>query len=87
MPSFHLLGMQHVQMESSGTTASRVWLEGSQWQTVQRTVRVFRVSYCTCINPAPLKEDWSRPEEEQLFALHNQIGNKWAVIGKQLGGK
>lgn len=87
MPSFHLRGVQHVEVEPGGPAASRVRVEGPQWQAVQGTVPFFRVSYCTHINPAPLKEDWSHQEEQQLFALHNQIGNKWAVIGKQLGGK
>lgn len=41
----------------------------------------------TRIDTSHPKEDWPRHDELRLFELHNQLGNKWAVIGAQLSGR
>lgn len=41
----------------------------------------------TRIDTSHPKEDWPRQDELRLFDLHNQLGNKWAVIGGQLSGR
>jgi myb proto-oncogene protein len=43
--------------------------------------------YVTRIDTSHPREDWPRHDELRLFELHNQLGNKWAVMGAQLGGR
>jgi hypothetical protein len=39
------------------------------------------------IDPSLPREEWTRPEEDLLYALHDQLGNRWAVIGHRLGNR
>lgn len=54
---------------------------------MQGTVHLSIFSYTTHIDTSFPKEDWSGEEEQRMFELHNELGNKWAVIGGRLGGK
>ena len=31
------------------------------------------------------REEWSYEQELRMLELHNEVGNKWAGIGRQLG--
>lgn len=59
----------------------------SQWQTMQRKVSITIPRYITYINPSHPKEEWSFADEQRMFDLHNDLGNKWAVIGAKLAGR
>ena len=39
------------------------------------------------LNSGILKQPWSVPEEYNLFATHQKIGNKWAEISKEIPGR
>lgn len=39
------------------------------------------------LNPNLAKEAWTPEEDEQLIKLHNDLGNKWAIIGTYLPGR
>ena len=45
------------------------------------------VRYTSHIDTAHPKDDWGYEEEQRMFRLHNELGNKWAIIGSKLGGK
>jgi hypothetical protein len=34
-----------------------------------------------------MKDNWSEAEERELFRLHDELGNKWAIIAAKLGGR
>lgn len=40
--------------------------------------------YNNHLDPALSKDEWSPSEELALFRLHDQLGNKWAVISQRL---
>jgi len=33
------------------------------------------------------RTEWTREEEEKLYNLHDEIGNKWAIIAQRLPGR
>ena len=80
------VGPSH-QVESGrpGNVDSRV--SGPQWRPVQGTVLCYSGSYCSNINPLHPRDEWSVEEEMEMVELHNQLGNRWAEIGKKLGGR
>jgi hypothetical protein len=39
------------------------------------------------LNPSFAKEDWTEYEEMDLLRLHNELGNKWAIIAARLEGR
>lgn len=43
--------------------------------------------YTTHIDTSHPRDDWDYQEEQIMFELHNELGNKWAIIGNKLGGK
>ena len=43
--------------------------------------------YHNHLDSAIVKTGWSRDEEIRLFRLHDDIGNKWAVIAQELPGR
>lgn len=34
-----------------------------------------------------MKDSWSEKEETLLFRLHDELGNKWAIIAASIGGR
>lgn len=40
--------------------------------------------YNNHLDPSLSKDEWSHAEELALFRLHDQLGNKWAVISQRL---
>jgi sugar phosphate isomerase/epimerase len=54
---------------------------------MQRKVSLKLPRYITYINPSHPKEEWSFADEQRMFDLHNDLGNKWAVIGAKLAGR
>jgi hypothetical protein len=53
---------------------------------VQGAVALPSPSYAT-INPSFQKDEWTYDEEQLMLHYHNDIGNKWAVIGSKLAGR
>lgn len=41
--------------------------------------------YNNHLDPALNREEWALAEEKKLFELHDQLGNKWAIISQKLG--
>ena len=68
-------------------TTRRTRSPWSQWETMQRKVSIKIPRYITYINPSHPKEEWSFVDEQKMFDLHNDLGNKWAVIGAKLAGR
>lgn len=69
------------------TVAGGVRGEGKEWQAVQGKVELGLLRYTGHIDTSHPKEDWTQPDEQTMFQLHNELGNKWAIIGTKLGGK
>jgi hypothetical protein len=46
-----------------------------------------RIRYLSSIDSSLRREEWTYGEEQRLMDLHNQIGNKWAVIGNTIGSR
>lgn len=43
--------------------------------------------YNNHLNPLTVRDSWGEHEERLLFRLHDELGNKWAVIAARLGGR
>ena len=69
------------------TARGKISCQRQKWQAMQRKVNFIRFRYTTHIDPEHPKEDWDYEQEQIMFNLHNELGNKWAVIGLKLGGK
>lgn len=41
--------------------------------------------YHNHVNSRVRKDGWTLEEENTIFLLHNQMGNKWTEIAKELG--
>lgn len=54
---------------------------------MQRKVTVAVLRWHNHLNPAIEKKGWTAQEEERLFELHKQHGNKWTVIAEHLPGR
>ena len=67
--------------------AGIIWSERQKWQAMQREVAFERLRYTSHIDTSYPKDDWTCEEEEEMFNLNNELGNKWAIIGSKLGGK
>ena len=49
--------------------------------------RVFQVRYHNHLDSTILRTEWSPDEEQHLYKLHDEIGNKWAIIAQKLPGR
>lgn len=58
---------------------------GKQCRERYRLLNMFR--WHNQLNPGIKKENWSEEEETILFRCHDQHGNKWAKIAKELPGR
>jgi hypothetical protein len=57
-------------------------------QTVSREVsNEWECRWHNQLDPNIKSEPWSAEEEQQLFDLHNQYGNRWAKISELLPGR
>lgn len=75
-------------MESHRASPAGVaWRAGTQRQTVQIAVLLSSFRYITHIDTSHPKEEWSYSDEQRMFDLHNELGNKWAIIGSKLDGR
>jgi hypothetical protein len=54
---------------------------------VQIEVQPASFRYITSISTTPLKEEWSYSDEQRMLDLHNELGNKWAIIGTKLDAR
>jgi myb proto-oncogene protein/myb-related protein len=54
---------------------------------VPRKVRDQQHRYNNHLNPLTVRDSWGEHEERLLFRLHDELGNKWAVIAARLGGR
>lgn len=53
--------------------------EKGTWPSIPR--------YHNHLDSAILRTEWSPEEEEHLYKLHDEIGNKWAIIAQKLPGR
>lgn len=56
-------------------------------QAMQIEVSPSTLRYNNHLNPLMMKENWTETEERLLFHLHDELGNKWAIIAAKLGGR
>jgi hypothetical protein len=52
-----------------------------------RNARQCRERYLNYLAPSLRKAPWTPPEDLQLWDLVRRFGMKWAMIGRQLGGR
>ncbi|KAM3141535.1 hypothetical protein pb186bvf_006399 [Paramecium bursaria] len=51
---------------------------------IERGPKACRERYQNQLSPLVKKKNWSKDEENKLFQLQNQLGNKWSDIAEQL---
>lgn len=56
-------------------------------QAMQIEVIPSTLRYNNHLNPHMMKDNWTEAEERLLFHLHDELGNKWAIIAAKLGGR
>lgn len=62
------------------------------WSTIAaripgRTGKQCRERWLNHLDPTVVKGGWTDEEDRKLLALHEEYGNKWAVIAKQFPGR
>ena len=60
---------------------------GKDRQTMQIEVLPPRPRYHNHLDKSILALDWTAQEEEVLFRLHSEVGNKWSLMSQQLPGR
>jgi myb proto-oncogene protein len=51
---------------------------------VSRKVGLLPRRYNNQLDPALSRDDWTFQEERRLYRLHDELGNRWAVISSRL---
>jgi len=54
---------------------------------VTRSTILFKLRSVAEPNSSQLKREWTPEEDELVYKLHNQYGNKWAIIAEHLKGR
>lgn len=54
---------------------------------IARTTKQCRNRWMNTLDPAVNRLEWSPEEEQLIYDLQKQIGNKWAEIAKHLNGR
>lgn len=54
---------------------------------IARTPKQCRNRWVNSLDPNVTKQDWTAEEEDHVFQLHKQFGNKWAEIAKHIPGR
>ena len=54
---------------------------------MQGEVGWHRSRYATHIDLSFQREEWTYEDEQRMVQLHNELGNKWAVMGSKLSGR
>ena len=52
-----------------------------------RTSKQCKNRWTNTLDPNVNKQDWTPEEEQKIYDLQKQIGNKWAEIAKHLNGR
>ena len=72
--------------EIMANTTNIVWTEIAA-QFKNRTGKQCRERWVNHLNPEITETEWTPEEDERLYNLHLQIGNKWASIAKCMQGR
>lgn len=73
-------------MEYDRTAFDRGTQFTAQCQAMQGQVNSCRFRYQQHLDPMMVSE-WTQEEEVKLYKLHDEIGNKWAVIAQKFPGR
>lgn len=52
-----------------------------------RTTKQCRNRWMNALDPNVSKQEWTPDEEQVIYTLQKQVGNKWAEIAKHLQGR
>lgn len=52
-----------------------------------RTGKQCRQRYHNHLDSTILRTEWTPEQEQYLYKLHDEIGNKWAIIAQKLPGR
>ncbi len=76
------------EMESHRkTNGPRVRNARTNRQTVPRKVPSLSPRYHNHLDAAIVSAAWTKEEEEKLYRLHDEVGNKWSAIALRLAGR
>lgn len=64
-----------------------VWHFGAEWETVQVKVHSLKPRYHNHLDDKISKAEWTPKEDETLLMLHNRLGNRWALIAREIKGR
>ena len=54
---------------------------------IQRSTKQCRNRWMNTLDPNVNKQEWTPEEEQMIYDLQKQVGNKWAEIAKHLSGR
>ena len=54
---------------------------------IKRTTKQCRNRWMNSLDPSVNHQDWTPEEEQTIYNLQKQLGNKWADIAKRLNGR
>ena len=74
-------------IELVGRHGTKDWTKIGNELESNRTGKQCRERWHNQLDPTNSKLPWSKEEEQKLIALHDEFGNRWAEIAKQLPGR
>lgn len=76
----------------NGARQLKKWLKSIRCLIVQESnadkgKTLLYIRYHNHLDSTILRTEWTPEEEQHLYRLHDDIGNKWAIIAQRLPGR
>ncbi len=76
----------------NGARQLKKWLKSIRCLIVQENnadkgKTLLQIRYHNHLDSTILRTEWTTEEEQHLYRLHDDIGNKWAIIAQKLPGR